>query len=67
MTAVNLNYPEMVKLLLKYKDIKLDLKDKAGDSLMHLCIGSREEVSSSFIIMREYFWDEDGSEIVQLR
>ena len=53
MTAVILNYPEMVKLLLKYTNIKLDLKNKAGDSLMHLCIGSKEEVSFRFILCEE--------------
>ena len=44
MVAVDSNSPEMVKLLLKYKNIKLDVKSKDGDSLMHRCVGSKEEV-----------------------
>ena len=49
MLAVDANYPKIVSLLLSYKNIKLDLKNKAGDSLMHLCVGSKEEVSCTFI------------------
>ena len=48
MLAVDLNYPNMVELLLKHKDIKLHLKDNSGDSLMHICVGSREEVNFIF-------------------
>ena len=49
MVAVDSNSPEMVKLLLKYKNIKLDVKCKDGDSLMHRCVGSKEEVCSDVI------------------
>ena len=45
MVVIEANLPHIVKLLLGYKRIKLDVKNKQGDSLMHLCIDSRETVS----------------------
>ena len=57
MLAVDANYPKIVSLLLSYKNIKLDLKNKAGDSLMHLCVGSKEEVSYTFIT-ETFVWSE---------
>ena len=55
MLAVDLNYPDMVELLLKHKNIKLDLKPKSGDSLMHICVGSREEVSFTLFHCAVFF------------
>ena len=55
MLAVDANYPKIVNLLLSYKKIKFDLKNKAGDSLMHLCVGSKEEVSCTFIAEKNFF------------
>ena len=37
----------MVELLLRYEQIDLDAKTKDGKSLVHLCVGSFGEVSSS--------------------
>ena len=57
MLAVDANYPEVVNLLLSYNNINLDLKNKAGASLMHLCVCSKEEVSYTFIT-EKVVWSE---------
>ena len=46
MTAISLNSPCMVQLLLKSENLDLHAKTRdGGKSFMHLCVGSNGDVS----------------------
>ena len=48
MVAVMGNYQDMVKLLLSYRQINLDVVTKNRSSLAHICLSSKDGVSFVF-------------------